>query len=93
MKKQTFTTFRKHLAGISFCLASLSAVSICGYSFNSSSIQVEAASHGLAKFEALKSGDKNWTVSNAQEGGIGTFKSVNATDEYRVNAKFTDYKF
>ena len=93
MKKQTFTTFRKHLAGISFCLASLSAVSICGYSFNSSSIQVEAASHGLAKFEALKSGDKNWTVSSAQEGGIGTFKSVNATDEYRVNAKFTDYKY
>lgn len=93
MKKQTFTTLRKRMAGLSLCLASLTAVSICSYSFTASSITTEAAVQGLAHFEALKSGDENWKVTNALEGGIGTFKSVNATETYRVNAKLSGYKY
>ena len=43
-------------------------------------INVDAASKGLANFGKVTSADKSWTVSNAADGGIGTFTSTTGED-------------
>ena len=78
MKNQMNHKFKCHLIKLSMCLILSFAVIFNDFSWTRPSFQVEAASQGLAHFEELKIDDNtSWATSNIQEGGIGTFKSLN----------------
>ena len=83
--------FKNILTPIAILLAILVVLSTA-YPFTWSSSRVEAAS-GLATFGKVSSPDKSWTVSNAADGGVGTFTSTNGEESYWVLADFTGYTY
>ena len=58
------------------------------------SVQVEAAYEGLAKFEELKIDDnRSWSTLNSEEGGIGTYKSLNGKGAYILFTNMSGYTY
>ena len=94
MKNQMNHKFKCHLIKLSMCLILSFAVIFNDFSWTRPSFQVEAASQGLAHFEELKIDDNtSWATSNIQEGGIGTFKSLNGKQSYRIFMYMSGYTY
>ena len=94
MKNQMNHKFKCHLIKLSMCLILSFAVIFNDFSWTRPSFQVEAASQGLAHFEELKIDDNtSWATSNIQEGGIGTFKSLNGKQSYRIFTYMSGYTY
>jgi hypothetical protein len=94
MKNQMNLKFKRNLIKISVCLILSFAVLFNDFSWTRASFQVEAASQGLAHFEELKIDDNtSWATSNIQEGGIGTFKSLNGKQSYRIFTNMSGYTY
>ena len=84
--------FKNKLTPIAILLAVFFVLSTVVSPFTWSCTQVEAAS-SLATFGKVSSPDKSWTVSNAADGGVGTFTSTNGEESYWVLADFTGYTY
>ena len=79
---------------MSVCLILIFAVTLSNYTNIYPGSQVEAASQGLAQFEELKIDDNaSWATSNQQEGGIGTFKSKNGKESYKLFTNMSGYSY
>lgn len=94
MKNQVYSLCKRHIFKKSVCLILIFAVTLSNYTNIYPGSQVEAASQGLAQFEELKIDDnKSWFTSNAQEGGIGTFKSLNGKETYKLFTNMSGYSY
>ena len=93
MDKKVFREQERKLMGLRLYPAFALSVVICCFVLAMSGISVKAAS-GLAHFYKMTSANSGkWAVSNASEGGIATFTSVNASEEYMAYAYFSDYTY
>ena len=61
---------------------------------NEQGLEVQAAYNGLAKFEELKIDDnKSWSTLKFEEGGIGSYKSLNGKETYILFTEMSGYTY
>ena len=93
-KNQMRARFERHLLRMLICFVLAFVVTLSNFSIIDMSLQVEAASQGLAQFEELKIDDNSsWSTLNAEAGGIGSFKSLNGKESYRLFTNMSGYTY
>jgi hypothetical protein len=61
---------------------------------NEQGLEVQAAYNGLAKFEELKIDDnRSWSTLTFEEGGIGSYKSLNGKETYILFTEMSGYTY